>query len=116
MSLFLLELDVDKEENSRLGVYWLIKASEQGNIEATNILKQCLETGQGKTSTKYITFLTSRNNSKCCCCDHSRLISCFCFVCYVGITEHNYVDVKSCLSMSQDEKLVRRAAREMFSR
>ncbi|KAJ4450999.1 hypothetical protein ANN_02435 [Periplaneta americana] len=72
------ELEVDKEENSRLGVYWLIKASEQGNTEATNILKQCLETGQ-------------------------------------GITEHNYVDVKSCLSMSQDEKLARKAAREMFS-
>jgi wolfamin len=40
----------------------------------------------------------------------------FFVVCYLGITEHNYVDVKSCLSMSQDEKLVRKAAREMFSR
>jgi hypothetical protein len=40
---------------------------------------------------------------------------CFSFISYLGITEHNYVDVKSCLSMSQDEKLVRRAAREMFS-
>ena len=39
-----------------------------------------------------------------------------CLVCCLGITEHNYVDVKSCLSMSQDEKLVRRAAREMFTR
>jgi wolfamin len=46
----LSELDVDKEENSRLGVYWLIKASEQGNIEATHILKHCLETGQGEFS------------------------------------------------------------------
>ncbi|XP_067000241.1 wolframin [Anabrus simplex] len=72
------ELDADKEENARLGVYWLIRASEQGNTEATEILKQCLETGQ-------------------------------------GITEHNYLDVKACLKMSQDEKLARRAAREMFS-
>ena len=51
-----LELDVDKEENSRLGVYWLIKASEQGNVEATNILKQCLETGQGKVSLQTLLF------------------------------------------------------------
>jgi len=53
---FSSELDVDKEENSRLGVYWLIKASEQGNVEATNILKQCLETGQGKVSLQTILF------------------------------------------------------------
>ncbi|XP_063233013.1 wolframin isoform X2 [Bacillus rossius redtenbacheri] len=72
------ELDGDRQENARLGVYWLIKASEQGNVEATSILKQCLETGQ-------------------------------------GISEHNYLDVKMCLNMSQDEKLARRAAREMFS-
>ncbi|XP_033220611.1 wolframin isoform X2 [Belonocnema kinseyi] len=72
------ELDVDKEENAKLGVYWLTKASEQGNIEATDILKKCLATGR-------------------------------------GITEHNYYDVKSCLDMSQDEKLARRAAREMFN-
>nr|CAD7574987.1 unnamed protein product [Timema californicum] len=72
------ELEVEREENSRLGVYWLIKSSEQGNMEATTVLKQCLESGQ-------------------------------------GITEHNYVDVNRCLNMSQDEKLARRAAREMFS-
>nr|CAD7393178.1 unnamed protein product [Timema cristinae] len=72
------ELEVERQENSRLGVYWLIKSSEQGNMEATTVLKQCLESGQ-------------------------------------GITEHNYVDVNRCLNMSQDEKLARRAAREMFS-
>ncbi|XP_015126304.1 wolframin [Diachasma alloeum] len=72
------ERDVDKEENAKLGVYWLTKASEQGNIEATEILKKCLETGH-------------------------------------GITEHNYYDAKSCLEMPQDEKLARRAARELFS-
>lgn len=60
-------------------MYWLIKASEQGNTEATDLLKACLETGK-------------------------------------GITEHNYMDVKSCISMTQDEKLARRAAREMFAR
>ncbi|XP_012260188.2 wolframin isoform X2 [Athalia rosae] len=72
------ELEVDKEENAKLGVYWLTKASEQGNLEATDILRKCLTTGR-------------------------------------GITEHNYYDVKSCLDMSQDEKLARRAAREMFT-
>lgn len=71
------ELDVDKDENAKLGVYWLTKASEQGNLEATDILRKCLATGR-------------------------------------GITEHNYYDVKSCLDMTQDEKLARRAAREMF--
>lgn len=47
---------MDKEENSRLGVYWLIKASEQGNVEATTILKQCLETGQGKVLLQTLLF------------------------------------------------------------
>lgn len=74
-----LDLDVDKEENAKLGVYWLTKASEQGNLEATDILRKCLATGH-------------------------------------GITEHNYYDVKNCLDMTQDEKLARRAAREMFTR
>ena len=69
----------DNEENARLGVFWLIKASEQGNVEATNILKECLERGE-------------------------------------GITEHNYLDVKACLNTSQNEKLAKRAAREMFIR
>jgi hypothetical protein len=31
------ELDVDKEKN-RPGLYWLIIASEQENVEATNIV------------------------------------------------------------------------------
>lgn len=37
----------DQEENASLGVYWLIKASSQGHKEATELLKQCLETGKG---------------------------------------------------------------------
>jgi TPR repeat protein len=53
---FLSELDVDREENSKLGVYWLIKASEQGNVEATDLLKRCLETGQGKVSFEALLF------------------------------------------------------------
>ncbi|KAK0090434.1 hypothetical protein PV325_000098 [Microctonus aethiopoides] len=72
------ELDVDKEENAKLGVYWLTKASEQGNIEATEILRNCFASGH-------------------------------------GITEHNYYDAKTCLEMSQGEKLARRAARELFT-
>lgn len=72
-------MDCDKAENARLGVYWLMKASEQGNMEATDLLKKCLETGK-------------------------------------GITEQNFLDVKSCIHMSQDEKLARKAARNMFAR
>ncbi|XP_025834504.1 wolframin [Agrilus planipennis] len=72
------ELDVEKNENARLGVYWLLKASEQGNTEATDLLKQCLKTGK-------------------------------------GITEQNYMDVKTCINMTQDEKIARKAAREMFA-
>ncbi|CAH0554396.1 unnamed protein product [Brassicogethes aeneus] len=71
------EFESEKKENARLGVFWLIKASEQGNIEATKLLQTCLQTGK-------------------------------------GITEHNYMDVKSCITMTQDEKLARKAAREMF--
>ncbi|XP_011296955.1 wolframin [Fopius arisanus] len=47
------ERDVDKEENAKLGVYWLTRASEQGNMEATEILKKCLETGHGITEHNY---------------------------------------------------------------
>lgn len=66
-------------ENAKLGVYWLMKASEQGNLEATDLLRKCFDNGK-------------------------------------GITEHNFLDVKSCISMTQDEKLARKAAREMFAR
>lgn len=38
-----------------------------------------------------------------------------CFRTGKGINEHNYLDVKSCIDMTQDEKLARKAAREMFS-
>ncbi|KAE8748291.1 hypothetical protein FOCC_FOCC004927 [Frankliniella occidentalis] len=69
----------DADENARQGVYWLIRASEQGNEEATHTLQQCLERGK-------------------------------------GITELNFLDVKACLSMTQIEKLARRAARKLFER
>ncbi|XP_063922016.1 wolframin isoform X1 [Zophobas morio] len=72
------EIETETKENERLGVYWLIKASEQGNLEATDLLKTCLQTGK-------------------------------------GITELNYLDVKSCIGMTQHEKLARKAAREMFA-
>lgn len=69
----------EQKENAKSGVYWLLKASEQGNLEATDLLRTCLKTGK-------------------------------------GISEHNYIDVKSCISMPQDEKIVRRAAKEVFAR
>ncbi|XP_066145592.1 wolframin isoform X1 [Euwallacea fornicatus] len=72
------EFKPDQKENDRLGVYWLLKASEQGHLEATDLLKTCLKTGR-------------------------------------GISEHNYIDVKSCISMTQDEKIVRKAAKEVFA-
>lgn len=67
----------DNEENARMGVFWLMQASEQGCQEATEMLQTCLDSEE-------------------------------------GITEHNYMDVKSCLNTSLNEKLARRAAREMF--
>lgn len=60
-------------------MYWLIKASEQGHMDATEILQHCLAIGQ-------------------------------------GISEQNFLDVQKCLKMSQDEKLARRAARQLFNR
>ncbi|KAF5304186.1 hypothetical protein FQR65_LT08080 [Abscondita terminalis] len=72
------DIDADKRENERLGVYWLMKSSEQGNVEATELLKKCFLNG-------------------------------------TGITEHNFMDVKSCINMTQDEKMARKAAREMFA-
>lgn len=80
-SLIFVQTDYKSEqkENAKSGVYWLLKASEQGNLEATDLLRTCLKTGQ-------------------------------------GISEHNYIDVKSCISMPQDEKIVRRAAKEVFAR
>ncbi|KAK9873200.1 hypothetical protein WA026_021433 [Henosepilachna vigintioctopunctata] len=68
----------ERKENEQLGIYWLIKASEQGNVEATELLKTCLKTGK-------------------------------------GISEYNYLDVKTCISMTQDEKLTRKAAKEIFA-
>lgn len=40
---------IDKEEKNRLGVYWLLKASEKGHAEATAMLRECLNTGTGIT-------------------------------------------------------------------
>lgn len=74
-----MESKSDKEENARLGVFWLMQASEQGSQEATEMLQGCLDSAE-------------------------------------GITEHNYLDVKTCLSITLNEKLARRAAREMFVR
>ncbi|XP_065222857.1 wolframin [Planococcus citri] len=39
----------EEKENATEGVYWLLRASEQGHVEATELLKQCLEEGKGIT-------------------------------------------------------------------
>ena len=44
---YYIEDEKDKEENASLGVYWLIKASSQGHKEATELLRECLDTGKG---------------------------------------------------------------------
>ena len=68
----------EAKQNYVQAVYWLTKASEQGNVEATDLLRECFE-----------------NNR--------------------GINDQNYIDVKNCLDMTQEEKLSRRAARELFN-
>lgn len=35
------------DENCRLAIYWLVKSSEQGNEEATDLLRKCLESSRG---------------------------------------------------------------------
>jgi len=44
---YCVEDEKDQEENASLGVYWLIKASSQGHKEATELLRECLDTGKG---------------------------------------------------------------------
>lgn len=29
-----------------MAIYWLVKSSDQGNEDATNLLKECLDSGQ----------------------------------------------------------------------
>lgn len=36
-------------EDERLGVYWLVRASEQGSQEAVDLLQDCLRNGRGIT-------------------------------------------------------------------
>ena len=45
--LTLADSSVNREENGKQAVYWLSEASKQGNEEATNALKKCLQTGTG---------------------------------------------------------------------
>lgn len=45
--LIILEECLDKEEKCRLGVYWLLKASEKGHLEGTTMLQECLDNGIG---------------------------------------------------------------------
>ncbi|XP_043246684.1 wolframin-like [Amphibalanus amphitrite] len=68
----------EAKQNYVQAVYYLTKASEQGNVEATDLLRECFEQSR-------------------------------------GINDQNYIDVKNCLDMTQEEKLSRRAARELFS-
>ncbi|CAG0923310.1 unnamed protein product [Notodromas monacha] len=42
------------QETAELGVYWLLKAAEQGHAEATDLLKRCLDAGLGITQHNYV--------------------------------------------------------------
>lgn len=44
---YFVDSSSEEIENAREGIYWLLRASEQGHIEATNLLQNCLETGKG---------------------------------------------------------------------
>ena len=46
--LTLADSSVDAEENGKLAIVWLTKASKQGNEEATEALEKCLETKTGE--------------------------------------------------------------------
>ena len=45
--LALADSGVDREVNAVQAVSWLIKASKQGNEEATKLLDKCTQTGTG---------------------------------------------------------------------
>ena len=45
--LSLADSGVDREENAANAVKWLIRASRQGNSEATTLLDKCTKTGTG---------------------------------------------------------------------
>lgn len=45
--LSLAEAGVNVEENGNEAVSWLMKASRQGNVEATTLLSRCLENKLG---------------------------------------------------------------------
>lgn len=46
--LTLADSSVDTENNAKLAIFWLTKASKQGSDKATESLEKCLETGTGK--------------------------------------------------------------------
>lgn len=69
----------EREATACRAVCYLVRASEQGSAEATELLAQCAASG-------------------------------------VGVSEHNYIDVRECLDTPLEEKRTRHAARELFHR
>jgi TPR repeat protein len=49
--LSLADADVEREKNAADAIHWLIRASRQGNSEATALLDKCTKTGTGKMVT-----------------------------------------------------------------
>ncbi|CAL8074788.1 unnamed protein product [Orchesella dallaii] len=56
--------EATQNENARLALYWLIKSSEQGNDEATTMLKQCLQSGRGLTAQNILDVRTCATTPK----------------------------------------------------
>ena len=52
--LTLADSSVNTEENGKLAIFWLTKASKQGSDEATEALEKCLETQTGNFSKKSV--------------------------------------------------------------
>lgn len=48
--LKLAECEIEKKENTDKAMKWLIAASKQGNVEATQKLRHCVVNNFGKTS------------------------------------------------------------------
>ena len=54
--LKLADAGIKPEENGKKAVDWLIKASKQGNEEATKLLQECVNKEIGKSEICYIVY------------------------------------------------------------
>lgn len=79
----------------------MLRASEQGHIEATEFLKQCFQDGKGMLHVNHARTIMKE-----------KTISPDKF--FVGITEHNINEVIECLETTRNEKLSVKAMKDLF--